>query len=183
MLDVSTNSSAYVCWFFFLGKSKEKSVVKNPPIYHDKDVNTYISVKPDAQIWPAYSFPAPGQIPWGKDLGNFGKRMETRAKEDLSWSERRDSQCNIDGLAANNLTTQGRINPIAASNVLEYEISRKKQRIDDENEEIQVVSPSISPRSTSTESPIASNQVSPSQVFPKFLKNINFAILQFFQRR
>ena len=151
-------------------------MVKKSPIYHDKDVNTYISVKPDAQIWPAYSFPAPGQIPWGKDLGNYVKRMETTTKDgNLSWGDRRDSQLSNDGLLANNITTQlqGRQNSIAVSNVLEYEISRKKLRIDcedNENEEISVVSPrdSTSPSTTSTASPVASSQYSPSQVIQNF---------------
>ena len=146
-------------------------MIKNAPICHDKDVNTYITVKPDAQIWQAYSFPTAGQIAWGKDVGSVVKRIETRTKDDFSWSERRDSHShrNDEGLVANNIDMQGR-DSIAVSNVLEYEISRKKLRVDDENEEIRVVSPrdSTSPSTTSTESPQAPRQDSPSQVLRNF---------------
>ncbi len=155
--------------FSAVGRSKDRRLVTKSPIYHDKDVNTYISVKPDAQIWPAYSFPSPGQIIWEKDIGNIVNHMEARAKEGHSWRERKNAQCDNNGLAANKITTHARQNSVAMTDGLEYGISRKKMRIDcaDEgNGVVRVVSPrdSPSPSTTSTESPRASSQDSPSQV-------------------
>jgi hypothetical protein len=155
---------------FSLGKSKERSLDTKSSNYHDKNINTHISVKPDAQIWPVYSLPTPRQIVWEKDIGNLVNLMETRAKDDLSRSERKDAQRNNEGLSANNMRIRQKIHMVPGTNGFEYVTSRKELRIDcadQESEEIQGVSPrdSTSPSTTGTESPRgSSDQNSPSQV-------------------
>ena len=96
--------------------------------------------------------------------------METRAKDDLSRSERKDAQRNNEGLSANNMRIRQKIHMVPGTNGFEYVTSRKELRIDcadQESEEIQGVSPrdSTSPSTTGTESPRGStDQNSPSQV-------------------
>lgn len=172
------NLHAYCCCISS-GTSKERRLDTISPICNHKDGNTYISPKPDAQLWRAKPYSTPRQTILEKDVGNIANLVKFTRNDGRSWSERRDTQRNSnESLAASIIDTEKRQKIVPLTSCSDYVTSRKEMRIncaDEGSDEIRVISPtdSTSPSSASIESP-ASNQNSPNQVILNLCRVLSF---------
>ena len=125
--------------FFTTGRTIEKRLDKDSVFCQDKNVNTIISLKPDAQIWPAYSFSTPSAVIWDKNIvGSIAEQTK------VSWNKQKEKD--------EELTTE--IRQDLLKNSLRYGNSNE------ESADIRVVSPSVSssPSIVDVESPGGSYQ-------------------------
>ena len=143
-----------------LGRTKERSLNAKSIISHDKDINTLISVRPDVQMWPAYSFSSPRQMVWGNDT-----YMDT-THDNLSWKERKNNGYNKNEVL-NHIDAQVGHKTVP-KNGFDYVTSDVMNMATDKNEQIPAASRnSVSPSTASVGSPELSTQHSPSQVIPQ----------------
>lgn len=164
-------SQKFIIDYFSLGgnKTTEINLETKASNKHDKEINTYISLRPD-QVWYPWadSFSASTRRPWQKDDVN---RVETTTKNSIYLSEQIDKQCkNIESLP-DHFNVQMRQKFVPVESTFEYMANRKEMRIDyttrdESTEEKRVVFPrdSTSPSTASIESPGRSSQNSPHQV-------------------
>ncbi|XP_028410412.1 uncharacterized protein LOC114540873 isoform X2 [Dendronephthya gigantea] len=151
-------------------KSAETNLETKSTNKHDKEINTYISLRPDQMWYPAWadSYSASTRRSWQKTPDDIVNHVETTTKSGIYLSEKMDKERkNIEGFPDHfNVQTRQKFVPVEST--FEYLASRKEVRIDcttrDENNEekrVAFLRDSTSPSTASIDSPGGSSQNSP----------------------